>query len=234
MIHRAVMPDFPLVEPERDVAFRCSRCGECCHKVERSIPLQSIEIFRIARFLRENGQPDASIEDVIMEYTDLAFLTGFGYPAFFAKTVGDTHRCVFLDGVDCTIQPVKPRACRQYPFSALPSGDGKGFDYFLVSRKKHHFESDATVNVGKWMEEYLSQEDREFALFECTAAPELGRWLKILHKIGAVQDLFLKPFIYYMYFNYDLDEPFMPQFMENVGQLKAVLIDMIWRNGPRR
>lgn len=219
--------DFPMIDPCRDIRYHCTRCGDCCRNVGQSIPLQSIEIYRIAKFLRDTGLPNGSIQDVILNLTDMVLLTELGYPVFFAKTVGDENRCIFLSGTDCTIEKAKPRACRQYPFSALPADDGKRFDYFLVSKKHHHFDTKTKVNTGEWMENNFSSEDRAFSLCDGAAASELGRRLKTLSGRDAAQNDVLIPFISAMYFDYSLDEPFMLQYAENIHRLKSILDDMI-------
>ena len=45
------------VSLNEQVRFRCQLCGGCCHYVKDSIMLDPMDIYRLARFLREQGEP---------------------------------------------------------------------------------------------------------------------------------------------------------------------------------
>ncbi len=38
--------------------FQCRRCGACCHHVRQSVPLETLDAFRLASIIRilQNGQ----------------------------------------------------------------------------------------------------------------------------------------------------------------------------------
>jgi len=84
-----------------DAVFECSMCGDCC---------------------RGFGGTYVSEEDItaISEYIGVlrdrfvrAYCSLSGGKPVLAQ--GDNGRCIFWDKV-CTIHPVKPRMCRQWPF----------------------------------------------------------------------------------------------------------------------
>ncbi|MDD5557529.1 MAG: YkgJ family cysteine cluster protein [bacterium] len=81
----------------------CARCGECC-RLRGFVRVTGEEIGRIAAFL---GIAD---DDCIDRYTRLA---GNRHGLELAERV--SGECVFLDGNDCGVHPVKPLQCRTFP-----------------------------------------------------------------------------------------------------------------------
>ena len=53
------------------------------------------------------------------------------------------------------------------------------------------------------------------------AVPVLGRNLRTMGEAEAQSLLF--QFLYYRYYNYDLDQPFLPQFRSNLEQLRKLM-----------
>jgi len=192
--------------------------------------LESLDLYRLAKHLKESGKEIEGIEDVVLEYSHTLFLGGIDfYPIFLVNTSGPDSECVFLKDNRCSVQPAKPRACRLYPLSAGPKNlTGGSFDYVIVSQKPHHF-TGPEITAGSWMDEYFGEEDVAFVLLDTRSAKELAPILRRLKQLGVDQDQVLKPFILYKYVLYDLDEPFMPQFTRNMEALKKVLTDMAGR-----
>ena len=102
--------------------FRCRQCGACCRRVRESVPLESLDVFRLAKFFRDSGAKIRSIDDVLAEYAEPVLLHESGYLTFMLKTVGKDDACIFLKDNRCTIHDVNPRACRTYPISIGPDG----------------------------------------------------------------------------------------------------------------
>jgi uncharacterized protein len=85
------------------VHYECVRCTECC-RWPGQVRLTDAEISRLAVFL------GLSEFDFIQRYTRLrSDRRGL---ALQEKPGGE---CVFLEGRDCTVQPVKPQQCRDFP-----------------------------------------------------------------------------------------------------------------------
>ncbi len=83
--------------------YECQRCTACC-RWPGQVKIAEAEITRIAAFL---GLTEF---DFIQEFTRLrADRRGLSLKE---RSGGD---CVFLDGGDCRIQPVKPAQCRAFP-----------------------------------------------------------------------------------------------------------------------
>ncbi len=92
-INRTLMPPF----------YECQRCTACC-RWPGDVRLLEDEITRIAAFL------DLSEEDFIQRYTRINH-----HRSGLSLTEQPDGSCVFLEGVDCRIQPVKPQQCRDFP-----------------------------------------------------------------------------------------------------------------------
>ncbi len=89
--------------PKQKLFYQCQRCGNCC-KWPGEVVVTNEEIDAIAAHL---GLP---VETFLERYTKLRAnrqgLTLIEKP---------NHECIFLDGIDCTINPVKPDQCRGFP-----------------------------------------------------------------------------------------------------------------------
>lgn len=44
------------ISPRERVPFHCNCCGECCRHVRQSVPLESPDVFRLTRLLRERDK----------------------------------------------------------------------------------------------------------------------------------------------------------------------------------
>lgn len=86
-----------------DVYYQCQRCTKCC-KWPGQVKLTEGDITRIANFLQLSEQ------DFIQDWTRLRpDRRGL---ALIEKSNGE---CIFLDGRDCRVQPVKPTQCAGFP-----------------------------------------------------------------------------------------------------------------------
>jgi Fe-S-cluster containining protein len=203
-----------LVSPDDTVQFRCTRCGSCCRRVKDGVVLESLDIYRLAKLLRQSINPDYGTDDVILEYAHIAMLAKSLYPIFLLNTTSENDSCVFLKNGRCSVQDAKPRACRLYPFSATPNDNRDGYEYYIVSQKPHHFKG-SFVRVGDWIDENFTAEEREFVLLDVKFALEQAQILRELHNAGIDQDTVLTQLLLFKYCLYNLDEPFNPQFQRN-------------------
>ncbi|RPJ16632.1 MAG: YkgJ family cysteine cluster protein [Desulfobacteraceae bacterium] len=84
-----------------DDIFKCTMCGECC-KGYGGTYVTDKDIVAIAGYI------SADSKSFVSKYCDMS-----GGKPLLAR--GGNGCCVFWDKV-CTIHPVKPRMCRQWPF----------------------------------------------------------------------------------------------------------------------
>ncbi|MEQ1858914.1 MAG: YkgJ family cysteine cluster protein [Chthoniobacteraceae bacterium] len=86
-----------------EIHYHCQRCTACC-RWPGQVKVSAGEIASIAAFL---GVDEAAF---IQRLTRLR--TQRDGLALIDKPNGE---CFFLDGADCSIQPVKPQQCRDFP-----------------------------------------------------------------------------------------------------------------------
>ena len=219
------MSDAVTVRPKDWVPFRCRLCGSCCRDLRGNLMPEQLDAYRLARFLRERGEVEF-MEDFYTRYTYPDMLEGF-FPVFLINTVDPDDSCVFLKDGRCSVYEARPRVCRLYPFTAFPGQRGKAFHFFqCMDNNSAHF-SDGKILVKDWMYQNFSREDREFLTAESDTLIELGRLLKAMSTDGRKENLF--QILYYRYYNYDLDQPFMPQYKENTEELKRILQELLRR-----
>ncbi len=85
------------------IFYECDRCTACC-RWPGQVRITEEEIKRLAEFLKLNES------DFIQQFTRIH--TQRNGLALQDKENGE---CIFLDGNDCRVNPVKPRQCRDFP-----------------------------------------------------------------------------------------------------------------------
>ena len=97
---RLTLRDRDLIMP---IFYECDRCTACC-RWPGEVRLTEAEVTAMADFL---GLSESAF---IEEFTRLNWQrTGL------TVTEQPGGACVFLDGVNCRVQPVKPQQCRDFP-----------------------------------------------------------------------------------------------------------------------
>lgn len=98
-----VNPDVTAPPPGKKIHFACQRCAACC-KWPGDVVLWDNEIEAISKFI------NLPTQEFIDRYTRLrANRTGL---SLIEKPNGE---CIFLEGMSCSINPVKPEQCRDFP-----------------------------------------------------------------------------------------------------------------------
>ena len=212
------MTDVRAVALNEKVPFRCRLCGGCCRYVKDSVMLEPVDVYWLTRHLREQGEPVSGIEDVLENYAHASWLEN-RLPIFLLNTVGTMDVCVFLKEGRCSVYEARPHVCRVYPFSVAPGERGRNFRYFLCMEKPHHF-TDGMVTVKNWLSENFVRETKEALKADYDALPILSRNILAMGEEEFQSQLF--QFLYYRYYNYELDKPFLPQFLSNLEQLKKL------------
>ena len=180
--------------------------------------LEPMDAYRLAQYLGDQGEPVAITEDVLARYAHPTWLAD-NFPVFLLNTVGTSDDCVFLKAGRCSVYEARPRVCRLYPFSVAPGERGRDFQYFLCTEKSHHF-ADGIVKVKEWLSQNFIREDRDVLKVDYKAVQVLDRNLRAMSE-KEFQSLLFR-FLYYRYYNYDLDQPFLPQFRSNLEQLREL------------
>jgi len=202
-----------------NIPFRCTRCGRCCRNLENALMIDPMDIFNLSKYLREQDDDILGPEDMLARYAHPALLDGC-YPIFQLNTEGEDHACVFLKDGRCSVYEARPQACRMYPLGAAPGERGRDFHYCLFTEKAHHF-GNGSVKVKDWLSQNFSKSAREFLKAHYELLPALG---KTLCSIGEDRYRHLAfKILYYIYFAYDLNELFLPQYQANMAALTELL-----------
>ena len=210
------------VQQAEHIHFCCQRCAECCKHVHEVIPAEALEIFRMAIHLCKTDSTIKSYEDVVERYLEPMPIDESGFFILMLKSVGDDDRCIFLDGNRCVIQSAKPRACRTYPF-AIGLEQGK-LECFLCTERMHHYMG-PQIKVRSWVRKTMNDEDKEFVIEDPECSVRIARMLRKIPRQMLNRALLLM--LHYRYSNYDLEQPFMPQYKRKNGRLLAALQKMI-------
>ena len=202
------------VRTKEFVTYQCSWCGHCCRHIENCVMVESLDAYRMAKHLREQHYGVSSTDDVLLQYCEPTPLTDEGYPIYVLKTAGAEASCVFLQENQCSIYAARPRTCRLYPFSVGPGERGRDFEYCLCfdDNQQYHF-SNGKVLVKDWLYRNFSREDKEFLKQQYQAIPEIGRLMRRIPE-GMHQAAVFKV-LFYHYYHFDLDQPFLPQYEQN-------------------
>ena len=137
------------VSPSEKISFRCTGCSACCRHVRQSVVLESLDVFRITKYLRDRDSNIKSTDDFLEKHAEIALLDECGFFVFMLKVQDADDACVFLKENRCMIHSVKPRACRIYPFIASPTENGR-FEYLVSKEQTHHFKG-PNVSVSRWI-----------------------------------------------------------------------------------
>ncbi len=206
------------VSPSQQIPFHCTGCGACCRHVRQSVPLESMDVFRLSKYLRGQGDGISNTDDFLLKYAESALLNECGYFVFFLK-VQEDDSCIFLKENRCTVQTVKPRACRMYPFAAEPLESGK-FRYLVSREHSFHFKG-PKVSVKRWMNQYFYPEEREALYLDFCNVLETVHLLRRIPEDQKARALTL--FGWYLYSAYDLDGSFLEQYQHNLARLQSEL-----------
>lgn len=211
------------VAPSNKFTFRCRQCGACCRHVKESVPLEPIDAFRLAKYLRDRGENVTCIDDVMVKYAIPVLLHESGFTIFMLQTTGPDDTCIFLNGNHCTIHEVNPKACRTYPVSVGPDGHGS-YEYFLSMEQPHHYKGSQTT-VKRWIHDRCSQQDWNAWETDFNSVAEIACLLKQIPQDNLKRAMML--FLWYRYSNYDLDKSFIKQFKHNNRELVTALKKLV-------
>lgn len=214
------------VTPSEKIRFRCTLCGACCRHVKQTVPLDSLDVFRITKHLRDIGLDIFCTDQFLAEFAEPELLNECGYFVYFLKSVGEQESCIFLNENRCAIQDAKPRACRLYPFMVEPNESG-GFRYLYSTERMHHFRG-PVIETRTWMKKYFSSEDRAFMQADFANARPIATLLRKIPEHQKAEALL--HFHRLLYSEFDLDEPFMAQYQRNQAKLLTILMSMAEKN----
>lgn len=140
---------------------------------------------------------------------------------YMLKTNTPNGSCIFLTDGRCSVYPARTRTCRIYPLTVGPGERGRDFEYCLcLDRHRSHF-TGSRVSVKDWLYQNFKREDKEYVKREYEIATELGKLMRTIDP--AMRQGIVFKVLYYRYYNFDLDQPFQPQYDQNNRHLLADL-----------
>lgn len=205
------------------IRFRCRRCGACCRHVKGSVILECVDAYRLAKHM------GIRVDQVYEKYTDPFLLDDSGYPIFALKVKGRQDECVFLDGCRCTIRPARPRVCQLYPFWVEPMDGNGGIAYHYCTECRYHSRG-TLIRVKDWMNENLTEEDRMYWAEEYRTLASLAPMLREAKRRGVPVDRIQRELLFFRYYCYETDRPFMEQFRSN-NRLLLVRMNRLLKQG---
>ncbi len=69
--------------------FHCTGCAACCRHIKEGVPLDSLDAYRLTKYLRSQGIGPKCTDDVLMRFGEPVPITDSGYFSYFLKTVGE-------------------------------------------------------------------------------------------------------------------------------------------------
>lgn len=109
--------------------------------------LEPMDIYRLSRFLREQGEAIEGPEDLLAQYTHPDMLAD-RLPIFLLNTDGPENACVFLKNGRCSVYEARPRVCRMYPFTVVPGDQDRDFLYCLCTERSACTEATANESYN--------------------------------------------------------------------------------------
>jgi Fe-S-cluster containining protein len=210
------------VTPSAKIRFKCTGCGDCCRHVKETVPVDSQDAFYLTKHLRDLGMDIYCVDQFLEQYAEPALLDECGFFVYFLKSVGKDNACIFLKDNRCSVQEVKPLACKLYPFMVDPNESGN-FRYLYSRERTHHFHGPA-VETRSWMKKNFPQESRAFMQVEYTQAGPIAAQLRNIQEHRKTEALL--HFHRLRYSELDLDKPFQEQFQRNQEKLIEILSRM--------
>jgi len=207
---------------DNEFHFTCDHCGQCCRGHDQTVPLEPIDVFHLSRYKKQSGNDVWTAVDILNRYATPALLSESGYPMFFINTRGPDGICIFHEEGKCLIHDAKPRTCRMYPMTVDPDAGGKGYMYYLMPERKHHFTGTAH-RAGDWIKNSLTPEDYEYSQAAVEALTRIAPLMERNYAVGIVSEVHTSLLAYYLYQNYDIDKPFVPQFKQNAADVLLAL-----------
>ena len=184
------------VRAKEFVSYHCSCCGHCCRHIKNCVMVESLDAYRMAKHLCKQHCDISSTDDVLLRYCEPMPLTDEGYPIYVLKTAGSDAACIFLHENQCSIYAARPRTCRLYPFSVGPGERGRDFEL-----------------VKDWLYHNFPKEEKEFLKQQYLVIPEIGRLMRRIPEEMRQAAVF--KILFYHYYHFELDQPFLPQYEQN-------------------
>lgn len=206
--------------------FHCTMCGKCCINRE-DILLTPRGIFNMSKEL------EITPTELFEKYCE-AYIGGDSkMPIIRLKPRGSVKRCPLLKNRKCSVHKAKPTVCAMFPI-------GRCLRYELGQDMKEEITTDrieyifndpgcgdaAEIHtVREWPNEFgISLEDMFFVKWQ-QAVLELSAIFRECEKkmSSHTMELVWNAALFGLYFKYDMEKEFIPQFEENTREILTLM-----------
>lgn len=208
------------VTNRQPIKFKCKQCAACCKNVRNSISLEPLDAYNIICEYRKRGCNDDALTILSRIATLMRIAEGVNLDVFVLDTIDDSGVCCMLKDNRCTIYNARPRTCKIYPFTVDPCESEKRLKWYICTEQEHHF-GEGAVTARDWQRRNVSKEEEEYLYEECRVLPKIGKLLDNIPEQNQFEAA--KLMLVFRYLTYNYDEPFLPQFKENMEFLQAHL-----------
>ena len=189
--------------------FHCKACGKCC-KNREDVLLTPYDLFRIARYL---GRASAEIVD---KYCDAYIGPDSHLPVVRIRPVPPDNSCPFLRNKKCIVHQDKPMVCAVYPLARIAQ-PGEPAPFYVLQPGNPCGGTDRTVTVRQWLGHLCSEEGEQTGMMW---GELLALFVRALHFCwpqmpDEQKERFCSSLFVFLYLNYDVKEPFVPQMKAN-------------------
>ena len=208
--------------------FHCTICGKCCIHRE-DIILSPFDLFRVAKAL--NKVP----HEVLEEYCETYIGDSSKMVIVKIKPRGSNMRCPFLKELKCSIHKSKPAVCAMYPIGRTihvmktEKVDLMQAEVKYIFQKPTCGDKSETHTVREWLSDFDLLENEEYFKTWMQLVLDLGDVMRSLETqlTDRTIDALAQATLVNVYLNYDINEPFMPQFLENTYQYRKKLSTLL-------
>lgn len=201
--------------------FGCDKCGKCCHNM-KDVILTSFDIYRMAKAL------DITMEEWIDLYANICIGQESKLPVVSMKSIGETRRCPFVKDNECVLYENKPDVCSLFPLGrcvVYPKDEAVSDVQIMYFHNGVHCGTDEKEwTLSEWKETYALDEREKFFIRWTLVHQEISDFAtEIMEncKSEKLQIMVINMFMTFLYTHYSTEEAFLPQFEQNMENLKT-------------
>lgn len=201
-------------------SFHCTQCGKCC--IEREdILLNPYDLYKASKEL------GITIKEFQARYCESYIGKDSRLPIIRLLPTGNKRRCPLLKKGRCMIHNAKPTVCAMFPIGRCVEMEKTDDNNPIMSEKVGYIYKDPECGdysenhtVREWLGSFNIKENDEFFLLWSKTQAENIKFIRSMSSI--TQEAIAIIFGEVLYLSYNLDEPFMPQFEQNVEVIKKM------------
>lgn len=224
-LYDTINNSFKKTKKDDSFDFCCMRCGKCC-KFYKNIILTPSDIFKASKYL------SLPPRDFIGRYCNIRqdFSSKLPYVKFSEPNSGD-NICHFYKEGKCSIHKAKPASCALYPAGRIFDPESGGLTYFIqppeCGEAQAPEQSKPAVSLLDWLDLHgIAGEEKFTVKWHEWLLNTAGKAAAILSddiKYPAeAKDTFYSFLCVMIYFKYDTNSDFMPQFVQNCEETDGV------------